>query len=161
MEKRGEGVSHFSVKSFWSKCHKFSHRNPLEVLYFRLSKSWCLRWLCHDFLSNIVLSHSTEKKLTEQFGVPEKIGYRKNSLQRRYHDFPLKKFVSQCRKNSEENLSLSMFDKVPVIQKFYWYKGEGGSIIILCRKFHVSVPTNFVWEPFSMSLFFGIEKFSA
>ena len=119
----------------------------------------------------------------EQFGVSEDFGYRKNSLQRGYHDFvyffclTAKKFgrgallcfrmfrvsknfkpkrgisrlcIEKILSHSAEKIRRRTFlclTKFLLSKKNIDKRGEWGSITILCLKFHVSVPTNFVWEP--------------
>ena len=52
------------------------------------------------------------------------------------------------------------FGKVPVAKKFM--DKSGGSINSFRRKFFcLTVPKNFVWESFSVSLISGVEKFYA
>ena len=73
-------------------------------------------------------------------------------------------FVLQCRKISYLNLSVLCFRKFPVAKKFMDKRGGkvGGSITIFRQKFfYLTVPKNSVGEPFSVSLFPGIEKFYA
>ena len=86
MEKRGEGVSHFSVKNFWSKCRKISYGNPLVRHYFRVSKKFMLTRVMSRF-SVEFFCLTVPKKMCQQIGVSENFGYRKNFLQRWDHDF--------------------------------------------------------------------------
>ena len=57
-------------------------------------------------------------------------------------------FVSQNRKTLQGNPFVVCFRKLPVAKKFMDKRG-------------VSVPKNFLGEPFSVSLLSGIEKFYA
>ena len=84
---RGEGVSYFSVKNFWSKRQKFSYGNPSVRHYFRVSKKFMLqRVYVTFFYQNFFVSRYRKKNL-KKIGVSENFGYRKNFLQRWDHDF--------------------------------------------------------------------------
>ena len=73
--------------------------------------------------------------------------------------FSVEVFVSQYRKTLQGNPSLLFFRNFPLAKMF---KVKRGSIKILRRKiFCLTVPKNFVGEPFSVSLLSGIEKFYA
>ena len=89
------------------------------------------------------MSHSAEKIREHPFNVSESLGYRKNLgiiggikiLRRKF-------FVSQCRKNSWA--SLQCFRKVGVSKICMHNRG----IPIFRRNFFVSVPKNFLGEPY-------------
>ena len=61
MEKRGEGVTHFSVEKFLSECQTISYGNLLESHSFRVSKNFMLKKVMSRFSVDNFLSHRTEK----------------------------------------------------------------------------------------------------
>ena len=75
METRGGGRITFFCQNFWSKCRKISYWNPLVRHFFRVSKNFMLKRVMSRFNVEIFLSHSTEKKLLQHFGVSENFGY--------------------------------------------------------------------------------------
>ena len=152
---RGEGVSYFSVKNFWSKRQKFSYGNPSVRHYFRVSKKFMLQRVYVTILCRNFFVSQYRKKFIATLRCVGKPPVSKNLMQGGDHDFPLKIFVSQCQKIRRR--TFLCLTKFLLSKNFIDKSGEGGSITILCLKIHVSVPTNFVWEPFSMSLFSGIE----
>ena len=140
MEKKGGGVSHFSVKNFWSKCQKFSYGNPLVRHYFRVSKTLCLRGLCNDFMSNFFCL-TVPKKVCCNTSVSENFGHRKNFLRREDHDFLStifcltvpKKIVGTIRCIGKLRVSKKLFAK--------------GDHYFLSTIYGLAGPKNFVREP--------------
>ena len=56
----------------------------------------------------------------------------------------------------------AVFQKISGIEKVYGEEGEGGgSVTIFGHFFCLTVPKNFVGQPFRVSLFSGIENFHA
>ena len=71
--------------------------------------------------------------------------------------FSVEVFVSQYRKTLQGNPSLLCFRNFPVAKKFEVKRGS----ITASKNFCLTVPKNFVGEPFSVSLLSGIENFYA
>ena len=70
--------------------------------------------------------------------------------------FRRKFFVSQCRKNSQVNLSLLFFRKIPVAKKILDKRGEYQDFP--SENFCLTVPKIFVWELLNVELISGTEK---
>ena len=66
--------------------------------------------------------------------------------------------VSQYRKTLQGNPSVLCFRKFPVAKKFMDKRGYQE---FASKNFCLTVPKNFVGEPYSVSLISGIEKFYA
>ena len=63
-------------------------------------------------------------------------------------------------KHFVEKTFCAVFQKVPVAKKFMDKRG-GASMVSVESFFCLTVPKNFVWEPFSVSLSSGMETFYA
>ena len=120
-------------------------------------KRFCIRKGYHDFPSNF-LSHSIEKLLRRTLLCFTKNLVSKVSMDRRGHHGFVEHFcTSQCQKNSLGNTS--------VFQKVFWYRKNfmdrrGWGITIFCQFFSLTLPKNFVGEPFCVSGEFWYRNFS-
>ena len=127
MDKRGDGVSRFSVKIVWSHSSENLHRGTLLCFTkFLVSKKFMDKRGdgVSRFSVRIFLSHSAEKirRWTLQ-GVTD-FGYRKILCLRGWcHDFSSIIFVSLYRKTLQGNRSVLYFGKFPVANKFMDNKG--------------------------------------
>ena len=99
-------------------------------------------------------SHSAEKFRGHPFNVSEKLGYRNIlCIIGGITIFPRKFFVSQCREILWA--SLQCLRKFGVSKNFMHNRGYHK---FPSKHFCVTVPKNFVKEPFSVSLISGIKK---
>ena len=142
MEKRrGEGVSHFSVKNFWSKCQKFSYGNPLVRHCFRVSKNFMLKRVMSRCNVEIFLSHSTEKSLLQHVGVGKLRASKKLLAKGGSH------FLSTifCLTVPKKNVgTIRCIGKLRVPKKL----SAKGDHYFLSKIFYLTGPKLFVREPF-------------
>ena len=109
------------------------------------------------FLSKVFGVTVPKNFVGEPFRVSLVLGIKKVCLRGLCHVFLYSSFVSQYRKTLQGNPSVLCFRKFPVGNRFMEKKGE--STKSFHRKFFdVTMPKNFVEEPFSVSLVPGIEK---
>ena len=148
------GVSRFSVENFWShsaakfRGHPF---NASENLGYR--KILCIIGGITIFSRKIFVSQC-RKISRASLQCFRKFGVSKNFMHNRgFHKFPSKFFVSQCRKISWT--SLQCFRKFGVSKNFMHNRGYHN---FPSKIFCLTVPKNFVKEPFSVSIISGIKK---
>ena len=142
------GGYHDYPSKFLSHCTKVFH-------WYR-KFSWIGGGGASRFCRNF-LSHRTETKsfVKEPFCFPEILWYRKKFMDKRGHItiFSRNFYVSQCRKLSWA--SVQCLRKFGVSKNFMHNRGYHK---FPSKIFCLTVPENFVKEPFSVSLISGIKK---
>ena len=148
------GISRFLVEIFMSHSAENFRKGILFLRKFLVSKVlWMKRGVSRFSVENF-WSHSAEKFRGHPFNGSENLGYRKIlCIIGGITIFRRKFFVSQCRKISWA--SLQCFRKFGVSKNFMHNRGYHK---FPSKFFCLTVPKNFVKEPFSVSLISGIKK---
>ena len=157
MDKRG-GVSRFSVEKFLSHCTEIFHWRTLWCFrIFFLSKILIHRKGGITVLSKFFVSQDRNEKLCKgTLLFSRKFLVSKKFMDKRGHITIFSRIfcVSQCRKSSWA--SLQCFRKFGVMKNLMHNRGYH---VFPSKIFCLTVPKNFVKEPFSVSLILGIKKY--
>ena len=150
------GVSCFSGENFWSHSAEKFHGHPFNVSETLGRRNFlCIIWGILFFVEIFCLT-VPKNLVNEPFSVSLISGIKKFEAYEGSFTFFSRKFVvPQYRKISWGNPSVLYFRKFQVAEKFM---EKRGGIKFFRQLFCLTVPKNFVKEPFSVSLFSGIEK---